>query len=728
MIITNKYKFLKLFSLVVAISALINFFLLTNRTYAADPTSTWSNTNSLPYTLANHQVETYNNMLYIFGGGGIGDVYHSNILSSVISQNSISDWQTTGSLPEEIIWFNSIRNQDHIYVLGGAKKDPDVFNTSSLSSVYMYTINNDGSLSNPLTLNSLPQPVASGGVAINKNRIYYTGGFIRIPGSPDFFVQSKTYTAEILPDGTISNWIETTPLPTTLFGHGMIDTGSKIIIIGGRTSFWYSSDKVYEAVVNPDGSLGNWIEAALLPQSVANAGIVKSGNTIFVVGGANMQGNVTNLKNVYYANINNSGSIGSWTENTNSLPKPTCCGSLTASSTHLYYTGGYNTNYTNEVWVARIQPTTNYPSLNVPDIKQYSPPWNSQIYDNAIAWSSNPTIERWGCALTSAAMVLNYYNHGIDPGSLNSWLNSQSDGYIRNGLLNWLAISRYTKLHDSPASPSLEYQRLAGDLPTLANEILQSRPPILQEPGHFVVAKSQLPTTFGINDPAYPNRTTLASYSNSLEAIGSYKPSHTDLSYIYLLVDPNINMSVFDPNDNKLEGFSFTTQPLTDDMNPSNTSGTPLNTFLFPKPSDGEYRVELTGPGGTYALDSYLYDKDGNVQMSTFKYTLSSNKPDIYQITIGENSQIEKIDFKTLLKNLDKAWNQKKIKKLQIYNLLRLEVELSQKLYEKGNIQASKTLINVLKIHLKNFSPAFIDSDTSQNLLKTVQLLESTLF
>ncbi len=176
-------------------------------------------------------------------------------------------------------------------------------------------------------------------------------------------------------------------------------------------------------------------------------------------------------------------------------------------TTEVWYDNVVVTTISTETPTPTPIPTpTPLPSLNVPNIKQYTEPWASQIYDTAPRWSQDPTIKRWGCALTSAVMVLNYYNHTIDPGNLNSWLNTQPDGYIRNGLLNWLAISRYTKLHDSSTSPTLEYKRLTGNQTTLTNEILQNQPPILQEPGHFVVAKNQLPTSFGINDPAYSDR------------------------------------------------------------------------------------------------------------------------------------------------------------------------------------------------------------------------------
>jgi hypothetical protein len=45
--------------------------------------------------------------------------------------------------------------------------------------------------------------------------------------------------------------------------------------------------------------------------------------------------------------------------------------------------------------------------LEVDNLKQYSPQWKDLEYDSASSWAPlEPTIESWGCALTSASMVL----------------------------------------------------------------------------------------------------------------------------------------------------------------------------------------------------------------------------------------------------------------------------------------------------------------------------------
>lgn len=273
------------------------------------------------------------------------------------------------------------------------------------------------------------------------------------------------------------------------------------------------------------------------------------------------------------------------------------------------------------------------PNLNVSDIKQYTLPWGDHYYDKAYYWSSNPTINRWGCALTSAVMILNYYGRNINPDTLNNWLKSQPDGYIGNGLVNWLAVSRYSKLTSNNVLPSLEYSRLPGTLPILINELNNGRPAILEVPGHFVVAKNQTSTSFGINDPAYSDRPTLESYNNLISSIGSFAPSHTDLSYIMLTVNPNIELVVKDPQGNIIPGVYFEQNPIIDDVG-NNQNGPPIKIFLYPKPENGEYRVEVSGNQTRFKLNAYIYDRDGNVKTKTFNGKVRNGKTIVYNLEI----------------------------------------------------------------------------------------------
>ena len=284
---------------------------------------------------------------------------------------------------------------------------------------------------------------------------------------------------------------------------------------------------------------------------------------------------------------------------------------------------------------ATASPTPIIPILSVPSLKQYSEPWQGNLYGHTVA-----TIKQWGCTLTSAVMVLKYHGHDILPDALNTWLKSQSDGYIGNGLINWLAISRYTKNNDSPSSPTLEYKRLSATENNLDNELNNNRPAILKEEGHFVVATGKLFNgVYAINDPGYADRNDLTSYGNSFLAINSYSPTHSDLSYMMFVASSGITLELIDSNGNVI-ATSFTEDPINDISDPNNKSGEPLSILLFEKPNSANYKLRVKGSTGEYTLESYLYNVNGVVTQNSFSQTLLSDGTDTYDIVYTkENSE-----------------------------------------------------------------------------------------
>lgn len=287
-------------------------------------------------------------------------------------------------------------------------------------------------------------------------------------------------------------------------------------------------------------------------------------------------------------------------------------------------------------------------NLNVPLLKQTSNPWKSQVYDSANKWApTNSTINSWGCALTSGAMILKY--HGINklpngtnlnPGTLNSWLKSQKDGYIGTGWVNWLALSRLSKLAKSinniTAFDALQYNRTGiGDKNKLTADINNLLPDILEVPGHFIVAKGINGATFNINDPYY-NINTLNDYSNTFSTLGTYTPSYTDLSYIMLSTDPNITIVLKNSNGNTV-GESFIQQPLVNDDNPPQANST-IKIFYLPTPNGGNYTLQLSSSSKqNYSLNVYFYNIAGEVKIINIKGDLNKNKQDNFVLNFDKN-------------------------------------------------------------------------------------------
>ncbi len=685
---------------------------------ATDTLSPWSSSQSLPYPIANQAAFINNNTLNIIAGSTLFPT--PNISYSTIDNNGgLSPWSQSTNFPSAIYWHSLAKKDNFIYVIGGTTYPP----ANSVNSVYLGTISNDTTIDWKQT-KPLPEPNSMGNSITINNKIYSMGGFNMVNGNYSSF-SNKVFMSNIFPDGNIEEWLQTSQMPKNIFGFGIINTNNKIITLGGRDESNTSISSIYEANIQTDGSIDTWTEIGNLPQPLSNAGVIIANKTIYVIGGANIShsGQVTWLNTVYFASIDENGSIGNWNISQYHLPKTICCGSIAASNTHLYLIGGYDGtsgSYTNDVYSTTVQSSLpQFPVLNVPDIKQYSSPWNSQIYDHANLWSITPTIERWGCALTSATMILRYYNFSTNPESLNNWLKNQQDGYIRNGLLNWLAISRYSKINSGGTRPSLEFLRLTNSKNNLINELNNDKPAILEEPGHYVVAKSQTIDGFGINDPGFSNKINLNSYGNTFNSIESYTPSQTDLSYIMIIIDKNMDIKIYDTTNNEITNSTFTQNSLNDDIDTNIINNSPVKIVLFPKPINGNYLVKVSGDG-TYQLDSYLYDSQGNVTVQKTDGFVDGTNNDSFQIKFGGgNNIIQQITIDSIIDDWKSLYPKTNPISVLLLNIKRLT--------SHGNNKTAKIILRVVFLFIQNQTIKKIDTKIAKILLTEISTLISTL-
>lgn len=402
---------------------------------------------------------------------------------------------------------------------------------------------------------------------------------------------------------------------------------------------------------------------------------------------------------------------------------------------------GVGSDPSGETWFDNVKVTTDGDeTLGVPLIKQADPLWANNIYDNAFTWTpGSKSIGTWGCALTSAVMVFRHNGitktptgEDLTPGTVNSWLQGSVDGYVRNGLLNWLALtrlSRLAKITNILSFDALEYKRINHrDDNLLASSLGKNIPPILEEPGHFIVATGtdSANTTFFINDPYY-DRTSLAGpYNKNYLTMGTYTPVNSDLSYIMLVVDPNINLSVTDQN-NIPVGESFVQSAISDPLGLTiNTKG-PLKIYYYPKPTSGKYSVVLSTSGKSpYQLDEYLYDKNGNVFKKTESGNLNGTK-DTFIINFDKsdstNTKTEKITFDYIKKEIIAAYKLKKIKNVGIYTALIGQIDIAKKSKNKNfTHSALDSMLLIISKDKKN-----IDPNVASALTSDIQSLKNSL-
>ena len=659
-----------------SILLLFLFLFFAKHASASDITNAWTPAADLPFPLSSHVAYSTGNILNVLGGSASTGNSRSLILSSTVGQDGNGDnttWEENSPFPTAPIWHSVATRNEHVYILGGLEENPGsaggfvskVFHGISIGGNTVSTWNQE---------DSLPRSLGLGASTIVGDRIFYSGGF---NGN---LINEKVYSAVINLDGSLESWEDVSILPSATYGHGMVAYGEYIYIIGGA-----GSRKVFMGKVAGDGAISMWNQQPSLPFDLYRASVIMLGNYIYVVGG------ITGAGEVYYTKVSSDGTLGEWETSDNYIPYTIQAASLVMVNDYLYFIGGYFDDYVSTVYKTKLNiapPEPEETNLNVPLYKQTDVLWKDQVYDSATVWSPNtPGINAWGCAMTSAVMIFRY--HGItklpdgqdlNPGTLNTWLKNQNDGYVNTGWVNWLALTRLSKLAKSqnPAFTfdALEYSRIRGHDPVkLAEDIESNIPGILEVPGHFIVGKGIHGDSFKINDPYYDDRTSLTSYSNTFLSLGRFVPSHTDLSYFMFVVEDGVTVTLKDKN-GVIVGDGFTQQPIDEDGG-SAKNGSQFYMYYAVKPADGKYTIEVESSSQKpYSLQGFIYDESGNPKKYTQNGIVHPSKKDIYELVyerknLKKTSIKEKSTFDDLIADIEYFYANKQIKSKTVYLLMK---------------------------------------------------------
>ncbi|MDO8340707.1 MAG: C39 family peptidase [Candidatus Woesebacteria bacterium] len=674
------HKNIKLFLIgLILLTTSIVYIFFPKNSLSSEVVGYWISVTSMPVTnnSASHYSFTFDNKLYSLAGANT-EVFANGIYSPMFQDGTLSNWVNI-TPPPRVLWQSGARYNNYVYLLGGA--DSSITN---INDVVVGMIDSSGNVSSWNKTTPLPSFLSMGATVIVGNKIYYAGGSTN--REEDFSAQSNIWKADINTfDGTLSGWSSAGSLPEPMLGFGMVESNGYLIILGGKTTGNTYLSSVQKALIDPvTGNIEEWTPLPSLPDPVYRAGVTKVGNLIVSAGGYHGP-SVILMDKVNFTEVDSTGNIIPWVESNFKLPQPNCCFSLSSWNDFIYMTGGFTGTYVNDVYMSKVEELIPLLSLSVPNLKQYIGGWENDLYGH-----TNKTIKDYGCVLTSASMVLKFFGHDIDPGELNIWLKEQKDGYIRNNLVNWLAISRYTKLHESTSSPTLEYLRSSFEDNKILNNLQNNLPTIVKVPGHFVVTKSQTETSFGINDPGYSDRDELSPEypDNHIQSLNTYTPSQTDLSYMMFVGDSNLKFELFDSlgnliNDNKIQ--TFIEDPI-NELNGDEKSGEIVSILLYSKPTLGKYILKVKNTDeltGEYNFDAYLYDSDGNVIQKTFSTYFFPNDIYSYNIDFEEIKEISLKNgglYKSMIKKVDRVNQESKLAD----NLIRQIINLTPKLLSEG--------------------------------------------
>jgi hypothetical protein len=301
----------------------------------------------------------------------------------------------------------------------------------------------------------------------------------------------------------------------------------------------------------------------------------------------------------------------------------------------------------------------------------------------------------------------------LTPETLNNWLKNQIDGYLREGYLNWYALTRLARLvHDQIGSTLLQFRRAGRDFNLLDDDLTNNRPPILEVPGHFIVATGKTNGSWFINDPAWEERTNLETYGNDFNSLRRLIPTSTDLSALLAVAEPNINFLVTDEDGNQV-GESFLENPLVDDIDGQETSGNGIRIFDLPTPPPGDYKIEVRGDD-PFTVDLFLYDKDASPStQSLFGFTNEQN-PAQFEISISEEGGGEftrTTTFARTRQDIQESLQAGLITNQGIAKVLLTKITIAEWLKNHGKIKATQAILKDFLRELGIYKNKFIKEE-----------------
>ena len=260
------------------------------------------------------------------------------------------------------------------------------------------------------------------------------------------------------------------------------------------------------------------------------------------------------------------------------------------------------------------------------------------------------SIRRWGCNLTSLAMIVNAEGGSVTPDALNILLRDNG-GYDSGSNVKPFQAASIVR---SNLSVPLYYHGQGNgsrDDFSLDQFLCNGDPPMLNVPGHFIVATGQTTTnacndTYKIADPGFSGRTTLDSYSCTYSSLRLYGHNPTPPNALYvrahspvelLLTDPVGRTTGFVPAGNiftqDIPQSTYTTEFLANDEDPSAPSQPEVKIIEVLEPQEGQYTLRVIGTGeGPFTIEIGRIRDNGQVDESSIIGNASAGSEMTHQI------------------------------------------------------------------------------------------------
>jgi|GEM_PF-1092700 len=282
----------------------------------------WKNAGSDGGAHAAHATTILNGYFYIF------DSQVNATFAKVNADGSLGTFSTTNNDGLFRADMSVVTANGYIYQIGGG-------NGSVLGTVMYAKPNSDGTISKWTTTNSLPAVREDGAAVVVNGYIYYLGG------TPDGSTrQTSVYFAKLNPDGSVGKWASTTSMSAGTSNMPVVTANGYIYVLGGAVG-GSSSNSIYYAKPNTDGTLGSWtLNANPMGGDRNSGGGAVYNGYIYYFGGTDGGGN--RMATVFYAPLNADGSVGKAVISNNPLPDARYNFGTASANGYIYIAEGQN--------------------------------------------------------------------------------------------------------------------------------------------------------------------------------------------------------------------------------------------------------------------------------------------------------------------------------------------------------------------------------------------------
>lgn len=445
----------------------------------------------------------------------------------------------------------------------------------------------------------------------------------------------------------------------------------------------------------------------------------------------------------------------------------------------------------NNIWMGNPKQVSNYDSwydfavdyirikqlpdhyLDVPFYSQNDPAWGAEIYDHAQNWyPTNPTIDRWGCAMTSMAMVLNYWgidvtpnNNPLNPYYLNQWLKSDKltdqtlfgnePGYTKDGGISWVAslqLARFFKPEMDMKITSADMNYANANFMSFKNHIQTGIPEILWVKGHdgfwngftthWVVGKGFNDDYTFINDPEDLYATIPTNFPVYKRVVFYNNPSLLNKGMIQLYSNSNVYILIVDSNGNKLgrdQNGTLYEQIANAYFNEGETGAGTEGGLAIGQDfvinnvgANDTFQVKVFGQSGTsYDIEMHNLTSDNKTYLKEKTEVLSGNS-DQFEIVFTDNESTNindntGVSFDELIAFVESGYTNKKYKNQGMKTFLVNLILSAKKDYEDNKVKNSQLKLNHVMAIAKSLAKKSFEANWREELVQKTMALKNEL-